>query len=146
VNHNITRIGQISKKGEWHSQVDEGSPKTQSSQRTIPLSSSILRIIKPFMKIANGDHYVLSNDSKPVEPAVLRIHYKKVLEKAGVPNITFHGLRHTFATRCVESKCDVKTLSSILGHSSITTTMNLYVHPTIDHQRRCIDKMLKNLV
>lgn len=59
--------------------------------------------------------------------------------------ITFHGLRHTFATRCIESNCDYKTVSSILGHSSVSTTLNLYVHPDMGQKRKCIDKMLKSV-
>ncbi len=57
----------------------------------------------------------------------------------------FHGLRHTFATRCIESGCDYKTVSVILGHSNVATTLNLYVHPNIDQKKRCISRMHKFL-
>ena len=57
-----------------------------------------------------------------------------------------HGLRHTFATRCVESKCDYKTLSSILGHSNVSTTLNLYVHPGIEQKRKCVEDMIRSIV
>ena len=63
----------------------------------------------------------------------------------GLPPIRFHGLRHSFATRCIESRCDYKTVSSILGHSNISTTLNLYVHPDLEQKRRCIDAMVKLL-
>ena len=53
----------------------------------------------------------------------------------------FHGLRHTFATRCIESQCDYKTVSVILGHSNVATTLNLYVHPNLNQKKRCIDRM-----
>ena len=53
----------------------------------------------------------------------------------------FHGLRHTFATRCIESQCDYKTVSVILGHSNIATTLNLYVHPNLNQKQRCIERM-----
>ena len=59
--------------------------------------------------------------------------------------VLFHGLRHTFATRCIESNCDYKTVSSILGHSSVSTTLNLYVHPDMGQKRKCIDRMLKSV-
>ena len=55
--------------------------------------------------------------------------------------ISFHGLRHTFATRCIESQCDYKTVSVILGHSNVATTLNLYVHPNLNQKKRCIDRM-----
>ncbi len=56
-----------------------------------------------------------------------------------------HGLRHTFATRCIESQCDYKTVSVILGHSNVATTLNLYVHPNLSQKKKCIDRMSKFL-
>lgn len=67
------------------------------------------------------------------------------MSKLNLPAMKFHGLRHTFATRCIESNCDYKTVSSILGHSSVSTTLNLYVHPDMGQKRKCIDKMLKSV-
>ena len=58
-----------------------------------------------------------------------------------IPYIKFHGLRHSFATRCIEKHCDYKTVSVILGHSCISTTLNLYVHPNKEQKQRCIEKM-----
>ena len=55
------------------------------------------------------------------------------------------GLRHSFATRCIESNCDYKTVSVILGHADISTTLNLYVHPGAEQKKKCIDKMLRSL-
>ena len=59
--------------------------------------------------------------------------------------ISFHGLRHSFATRCIESKCDYKTVSVLLGHSNISTTLNLYVHPNLEQKKRCMEQMSKLL-
>lgn len=58
----------------------------------------------------------------------------------------FYGLRHSFATRCIESKNSVKTVSIILDHANITATLNLYVHPNNDEKMKCIEKMLKDLL
>ena len=57
----------------------------------------------------------------------------------------FHLARHSFATRCIESNCDYKTVSVILGHSDIGTTLNLYVHPNMEQKKKCIDKMFKTV-
>ncbi len=67
------------------------------------------------------------------------------MESLGIPAIKFHGLRHSFATRCIESNCDYKTVSVLLGHSDISTTLNLYVHPNMEQKKRCISKMFKSL-
>lgn len=57
----------------------------------------------------------------------------------------FHGLRHTFATRCIESQCDYKTVSVILGHSNVSTTLNLYVYPNLTQKKKCVERMSKFL-
>lgn len=59
--------------------------------------------------------------------------------------LLFHTMRHSFATRCIESGCDYKTVSVILGHSNVATTLNLYVHPNIDQKKRCLDRLNKFL-
>jgi integrase len=119
--------------------------KTISSNRSIPLSKKILDIIKPLMKIVNKDNYVISNSKVPIEPRSYRDYYYKVLKSLKIPLIKFHGLRHTFATKCIESGCDVKTVSTILGHSDIATTLNLYVHPGDDQKRSAMNKMFKKM-
>lgn len=97
------------------------------------------------MKVVNTGFYVISNDPKPIEPRTYRNYYKKLMKSLDIPIIKFHGLRHSFATRCIESNCDYKTVSVILGHSDISTTLNLYVHPNMEQKKRCISKMFKSL-
>lgn len=120
-------------------------PKTQQSVRDIPLSNNLIKLIKPIMKIVNNDYYILTNDEKPTEPRTYRNYYKRLLKKLNIPDIKFHGLRHSFATRCIESNSDYKTVSVLLGHSNISTTLNLYVHPNNEQKKKCINKMLKLL-
>ncbi len=120
-------------------------PKTPNSIREIPLSGEALSIIKPLMKIVNTGFYILSNAMKPIEPRTYRIYYKNLMKSLNIPAIKFHGLRHSFATRCIESNCDYKTVSVLLGHSDISTTLNLYVHPNMEQKKRCITKMFKSL-
>jgi len=128
-----------------HTKVIVGSPKTVSSKREIPMCGDLISLLKPFVAIACADYYVLSNSDKPIEPRILRRHYKQLLAQLDLPDMKFHGLRHTFATRCIESKCDYKTVSSILGHTTISTTLNLYVHPDMAQKRKCIDQMMKSV-
>lgn len=121
------------------------TPKTSTSMRDIPMTRDLLGVLKPLAKIVNQEYFVLTNDLVPTEPRTYRNYYKKLLVKLDIPNIKFHGLRHSFATRCIESHCDYKTVSVILGHSNISTTLNLYVHPNYEQKKKCIDKMIKSL-
>ncbi len=121
------------------------TPKTKNSIREIPLSRDLLKMLKPIKKIVNNSFYVLTNDAKPTEPRTYRSYYKILMKELGMPDLKFHGLRHSFATRCIESNCDYKTVSVLLGHSNISTTLNLYVHPNFEQKKKCINQMLKGL-
>ena len=121
------------------------TPKTATSIRDIPMTKDLLSVLKPLRKVVNENYYVLTNEATPTEPRTYRNYYKKLLAELDIPPIKFHGLRHSFATRCIESNCDYKTVSVILGHSNISTTLNLYVHPNYEQKKKCIDKMLKSL-
>lgn len=121
------------------------TPKTATSMRDIPMIKDLYEILKPLKKVVNNDYFVLTNEATPTEPRTYRNYYKKLLDKLGIPPIKFHGLRHSFATRCIERKCDYKTVSVILGHSNISTTLNLYVHPNYEQKKKCIDKMFRKI-
>ncbi|MBE6263527.1 MAG: site-specific integrase [Prevotella sp.] len=144
VNRTIERI-YIIEKGMKHTELVIGTPKTKNSIRDIPMSRELLKIIRPLKKVINDDFYVLTNEAKPTEPRTYRNYYKQLLKQLNIPNLKFHGLRHSFATRCIESQCDYKTVSVILGHANISTTLNLYVHPNMEQKKKCINKMFKCL-
>ena len=142
VNRTIERI-YVGEGGQKRTKVVIGRPKTVSSQREIPVNAELARILRHMLGLACPGGYVLSNDEKPIEPRVYRRYYQNLMRQLGLPPMKFHGLRHTFATRCIESRCDYKTVSAILGHANISTTLNLYVHPDITQKRKCIDTMMK---
>jgi integrase len=121
------------------------TPKTKNSIREIPMSKELLKMLKPMKKIVNNSFFVLTNDAKPTEPRTYRTYYKNLLEKLEIPALKFHGLRHSFATRCIESNCDYKTVSVLLGHSNISTTLNLYVHPNLEQKKKAIEQMFRGL-
>lgn len=124
-----------------HAELLIGPPKTPTSIREIPMTRELLALIRPMKKTARPEHYVLSNGSKPIEPRSYRAYFNRLEKQLGLPKMRFHGLRHSFATRCIESKCDYKTVSVLLGHSNISTTLNLYVHPGMEQKRQCINSM-----
>lgn len=119
------------------------SAKTINSNRDIPLANILYKTIEPIYKIVNKDYYVITNSIKYTEPKTYRNYYFELLNLLGVRKLKFHCLRHTFATRCIEAMVDYKTLSVLLGHSNISTTLNLYVHPNYEQKKKCIDEMCK---
>lgn len=117
------------------------TPKTSTSIRIVPLSDKMYNVIKNFNDI-NIDGYVLSNNNHAIEPHAFRIYYRNFLEKHKINVLHFHCLRHTFATQCIENGADYKCVSEILGHTTIDTTLNMYVHPLMKEKKKCVD-MLK---
>ena len=145
VNKTLNRIYIIDDNFDKHTELIIDTPKTQNSIREIPMSNEIIKILRNIKKIVNNDYYILTNEQAPIEPRTYRTYYKKLLHELKIPYLKFHGLRHSFATRCIESNCDYKTVSVLLGHSNISTTLNLYVHPNIEQKKKCINKMFKSL-
>lgn len=128
-----------------HTELIIGPPKTKTSIRSVPIADELVEFILNSPQTSDPNHYVLTDSPTPIEPRTYRNHYNRLIRTLGLPKIKFHGLRHSFATRCIESQCDYKTLSAILGHANISTTLNLYVHPNQDQKQRCVEQMLQRL-
>ncbi|WP_445458395.1 tyrosine-type recombinase/integrase [Flavobacterium sp. HNIBRBA15423] len=144
VNKTIQRI-YIVQEGKRKTELIIDDPKTANSNRQIPLSPDLLFLIKPLMKIVSSENFILTNEEKPTEPRTYRAYYHSYMRKLDLPIMKFHGLRHTFATRCINAGVDIKTTSVMLGHSNITTTLNLYSHPDLAQKKTAIGKMFKSL-
>lgn len=115
-------------------------PKSYAALRTIPLPEFVIDIIKPFAGAPNA--YVLSGECKTiVEPRTMQNRFKTYLDEGQIEDANFHSLRHTFATRCIEAGFDVKTLSEILGHSSVKITLDKYVHSSMQLKRTNMEKL-----
>ena len=142
VNKSIQRIyTEEDTMGKMKTELLLSTPKTKSSQREIPIVQPLFKMMKDFAKICRPDYFVCSGTTTPIEPRTYRSYYMKKIEEIGLPRLKFHGLRHTFATQLIASKADVKTVSAILGHSDITTTLNTYVHPSRDDKRNALSKL-----
>jgi integrase len=141
VRHTVERIYNCMSKS---TENIESTPKTKNSYREIPISKQLLQSLKVVRKLSISP-YVVGTSKRSKEPRSYRDYFKRLLKRLGIPPIVFHGLRHTFATRCIESQCDYKTVSVILGHSNVATTLNLYVHPNLNQKKRCIERMFNFL-
>lgn len=127
-----------------HTQIIISTPKTRSSRRTVPIASSLLPLLKALR--SRPDDFLLTASERPSEPRTFRSYYQRVLARLGLPHFKFHSLRHSFATRCIAAGCDYKTVSEFLGHARVATTLDLYVHPDLRHQRRWIERTARVLM
>lgn len=116
------------------------SPKTSCSIRDIPIPPVLLDVLSAHKKDAFAK-LVSGTNGGWMDPRTLQYRFRKILEVCGVHYFKFHMLRHAFATRCVEKGFDSKSLSEILGHSSIQITLNLYVHSTLQQKKRLMNLM-----
>lgn len=116
------------------------TPKSAESRRVVPIADFLLPLLKK-LKPKDPAVYLLSGTMKSIEPRCYANYYKKILKESGVPYCNFHTLRHTFATRCIESGVDIKSLCEMLGHSTVKLTLDRYVHPTMDTKQSGINRM-----
>lgn len=120
-------------KGKNKTSVEINEPKTPKSIRIIPIPL----FLTPLLEKNRSAGSVLKNkNGKAVEPRLMQITFEKYIADCGLPKTNFHALRHTFATRCVEAGFDIKTLSEILGHSDVKTTLNKYVHSSLNQKQK----------
>lgn len=115
-------------------------PKTKNSVRVIPLPPSILLLAASFKSAPNA--FILTGTpERYIEPRTMQNHFKKLIQESKIANANYHALRHTFATRCVEVGFELKSLSEILGHSTVNITLNRYVHSSFDLKRENMNKL-----
>ena len=115
------------------------TPKTDSSVRAVYIPLFIIEMLKKFRQ--KPDIFVLSNRIKPTEPRTLQHKFKRILNNCKISDISFHALRHTYATMCVEKQFDIKTLSELLGHSDVKITLNTYVHSSEKLKRKYVKRL-----
>ena len=144
----------ISKKdGVPTTEIVTRTPKSTTAQRAIPLFPEVwndLMIYRDKQETTLSKLDIPLTPNTPIfatplgiiyEPRTYEDLFKRTLKEANLPNINFHALRHTFATRALEAGMDIKVLSSILGHAQASTTLNLYAHALPDHKRDSMQKM-----
>lgn len=113
------------------------SPKSKSSARIIPIPKFLISILEKTK--ADNSAFVLSGTEKLVEPRTMQYRFKALLKKVNLPSVNYHSLRHMFATNCIQLGFDVKTLSEILGHSSVEVTLNRYIHSSMERKKFCMN-------
>ncbi|MGG5318747.1 tyrosine-type recombinase/integrase [Enterococcus sp. AZ072] len=116
------------------------SSKTEASARYIPMSGLLRELLLKHQADSTGE-FVFSTKENPAEPRLLTYHFHKLRSKAKLEHIHFHQLRHTFATRCIESKGDIKSVSQLMGHSSAKLTLDTYTDSMLEQRIKVVKQM-----
>ena len=141
VHKTVIRIKNLDNNSKTKTKVIIDAPKSTASIRLIPIP----KILIPLLKAAKekDDYYVATGSIFFMEPRLLQKRYKTLLKLAKVQYQNFHTLRHTFATNAYNNGMSIKILSEILGHADVKTTLNLYVHTSMEQKQKEMNSIYK---
>lgn len=122
-------------------EVIVGEPKSETSRRVIPLTKDALELCEKMDPKCPSAFVLTGQSHRFMEPRTLQYRLAKYVAECGLDDLNFHALRHTFATRCVEVNFEIKSLSEILGHSSVQVTLDRYVHSSMELKRENMSKL-----
>lgn len=122
-------------------QVQEIPLKTKNSYRNIAISQDTVEMLKEMKEKSNSEYVFPSPSGGPISPDSVRHMLHRVLKRAGLPQLRFHDLRHTFATLALQNGVDIKTVSGMLGHFSAGFTLDTYAHVTTASQKEAANTM-----
>lgn len=140
IRHTVARVRDPDREKETATKLIIDTPKTPSSTRDIPISTSLMPILEELHNRYSSS-YVISETAAFISPRTYEYRYHRLLNESGIASVNYHTLRHTFATRCIEAGVDVKSLSEILGHSNVGITLNTYVHSSMELKRSQLEKI-----
>lgn len=106
-------------------------------ERKIPISSKLDKVLRTLYAVSDSD-YVFINPVTSLPYVDIKKSFNSLINRAGIVNFRFHDLRHTVATRMVESNIDLVVVQEILGHAKIETTMR-YAHPVPERKKLAVE-------
>ena len=122
-------------------QIVEAPLKTKNSYRAVSISPQAIEVLREQKRKTNDTYVFPSPNGGPISPDSVNNMLKRVLERAGIPKVRFHDLRHTFATIALQNGVDIKTVSGMLGHFSAGFTLDTYAHVTTAAQKEAAQTM-----
>lgn len=137
----LQRIKDTSVNTDTKTKVIIDTPKSEYSIRDIPLVSYVYNALKEHYIQYPDHYYILTENNSYMEPRCFRYNFDKLIRNLRISKINVHSLRHLFANRALKNGMDIKTLSEIMGHSSVKITMDLYIHSSLDSKRKAIELM-----
>lgn len=140
IRETMQRIKNVSNSDGSKTHITITSPKSACSIRDIPLPLFLIELAKD-LESSPKSFVLTGSKTKFIEPRTLQNRFKKIVSKCDIPEINYHILRHTFATRCIEVGFEIKSLSEILGHANVNITLNRYVHSSFELKQENMEKL-----
>lgn len=146
----LKKVNQPIHAGEAATEIVIQEPKTQNSIRAIPLLPAVLQDLQNWQHVQQQDAALAKERYCPsgfivtnpyggiIEPRTFKDYYNQILQLSGLQHFTFHALRHTFASRAMEQGMDPKTLSVMMGHYSVSFTLDTYAHVLNGHKQEAV--------
>jgi integrase len=135
------RINLHQKNSEKKTELVITKPKTEESLRTVYVPAFIVQQLQILFSQGQSNEFIFGDGDKPADPRLIQKHCSLMAQALGLTGVHFHTFRHSYATRLLEMGVDIKTVSALLGHSSVQTTLNFYAHSTPEHQRLAVVKL-----
>ena len=139
VRQTVQRVKNMSG-GDAKTRILIDTPKSLRSIRDIPIPKFLMSILYSYSN-SNAAYLLCTSESTFTEPRTMQNHFSRSIKAANIVDANYHSLRHTFATRCIEAGVDIKSLSEMLGHASVSITLNRYVHSSFDQKREGMNKL-----
>ncbi len=121
--------------------IVEAPLKTKNSYRAVTVSPQAVEVLKSQKEKTNDEYVFPSPNGGPISPDSVNNMLHRVLDRAGIPRVRFHDMRHTFATLALQNGVDIKTVSGMLGHFSAGFTLDTYAHVTTSAQKEAAATM-----
>lgn len=142
IRRNLQRIRNYENAGEGKTRLCMQKPKTLRSVRSVPLADGLIKILREY-EGAPEKYLISGKRAEWAEIRTVQYRFAAILKKCGLEQFHFHLLRHAFASQCICAGCDMKSLSELLGHSSVQITMNIYVHSSVKQKKELVNHVCR---
>ena len=137
IRHTVQRVGG----GTGQTEVRLGAPKSEISNRTVPIPDRLLPKLGTVCEKRSKGEFLFGKNGKLMEPRTLQYRFRRFLEKHGLPNISFQQLRKNFAIQNIKQRADIRSLGEIMGDGSVGLMARHFEGATMEKKREQMNRL-----